>query len=491
MDDQSDQVAIEQSSEEIVNGIVKEMVQNIPDHQLDGMAEEHEPEEQRDEDKSEPEAKVPKKITSNSDDQDAAIQPSTSNILEKGASTESSNESSEMDNIYHVKWISWNSNKIPIVTQNSNGPCPMLAIANVLLLRGKMKFQDGCEMISSEQLLEHLGDTMLECMPKNLDPDRRLDYEANVSDAVVLLPKLQTGIDVNVKFSAVSDFEYTSECIIFDLFNIVLYHGWLVDPQQEEIVKAVDGLSYNQLVEKIITHKNSSDNDLINQSLVAQNFLEESASQLTYHGLCELVSTMKDNELAIFFRNNHFSTIYKHKDEVFILVTDQGFLKESSVVWETLGSIDGDSHFVDCDFVTAPPKSSPQPIKGNLGGMNLSPEQQLEQDMQIAKALGGGQQSSNDDQWEAFKEAQLGDTSKFTDEELAMKLQEYEQNVAEQAQTVLSDEELARQLQAEEVNAQEPQRPNPSSSRPQSSPGRSQQSQNSQQSNNNKKCTIL
>ena len=35
--------------------------------------------------------------------------------------------------------------------------------------------------------------------------------------------------------------------------------------------------------------------------------------------------------------------------------------------------------------------------------------------MQIAKALGGGQQSSNDDQWEAFKEAQLGDTSKFTE----------------------------------------------------------------------------
>ena len=69
-----------------------------------------------------------------------------------------------------------------------------------------------------------------------------------------------------------------------------------------------------------------------------------------------------------------------YSQEVFILVTDQGFLKESSVVWETLGSIDGDSHFVDCDFVTAPPKSSPQPIKGNLGGLNLSPEQQLEQE---------------------------------------------------------------------------------------------------------------
>ena len=99
--------------------------------------------------------------------------------------------------------------------------------------------------------------------------------------------------------------------ILLFLFVLKLF---LISFQQEEVVKAVDGLSYNQLVEKIITHKNSSDNDLMSKSLVAQNFLEESASQLTYHGLCELVLNMKDNELAIFFRNNHFSTIYKHNN---------------------------------------------------------------------------------------------------------------------------------------------------------------------------------
>ena len=83
---------------------------------------------------------------------------------------------------------------------------------------------------------------MLEYVPKDIDPNNRLDYEANISDAVVVLPKLQTGIDVNVKFSgAVIDFELTSESIIFDLFNIPLYHGWLVDPQQEDVVKAVNG----------------------------------------------------------------------------------------------------------------------------------------------------------------------------------------------------------------------------------------------------------
>lgn len=51
----------------------------------------------------------------------------------------------------------------------------------------------------------------------------------------------------------------------------------------------------------------------VSQSLAAQRFLEESASQLTYHGLCELGTKMNEGELAVFFRNNHFSTIYKLK----------------------------------------------------------------------------------------------------------------------------------------------------------------------------------
>ena len=141
------------TSQDIVHDIVEEMVQKIGENQLDGMAEEQESEEQREEDKIEPEAKIPKTTSP----PEEVPKESTSINLEKGASTESSNDSAELDNIYQVKWIQWHSKKVPIVTQNSNGPCPMLAIANVLLLRGKMKLQDGCEMISSEQLLEHLG----------------------------------------------------------------------------------------------------------------------------------------------------------------------------------------------------------------------------------------------------------------------------------------------------------------------------------------------
>lgn len=64
-------------------------------------------------------------------------------------------------------------------------------------------------------------------------------------------------MDILFLVDRVKDFEYTPECIIFDLLGISLYHGWLVDPQNSEEVAAVGTGSYNQLVEKIISQKNS------------------------------------------------------------------------------------------------------------------------------------------------------------------------------------------------------------------------------------------
>ena len=41
-----------------------------------------------------------------------------------------------------------------------------------------------------------------------------------------------------------------------------------------------------------------------------------------------------------------------------MLVTDQGYLKEPNVVWETLSSVDGAGHYVDHRFVTFTPAST-------------------------------------------------------------------------------------------------------------------------------------
>lgn len=46
---------------------------------------------------------------------------------------------------------------------------------------------------------------------------------------------------------------------------------------------------------------------------MAEQFLSNTATQLTYHGLCELTSTVQEGELCVFFRNNHFSTMIKYK----------------------------------------------------------------------------------------------------------------------------------------------------------------------------------
>ncbi|GFO31126.1 ubiquitin carboxyl-terminal hydrolase mindy-1 [Plakobranchus ocellatus] len=298
-----------------------------------------------------------------------------------------SKEQKDLESVYYIKWITFDGGNVPIITQNENGPCPLLALVNVLLLKGKVKLAPMLEMITSEQLMTYLGECILENAPKNLPETTQANYEQNMQDAMSVMHKLQTGLDVNVKFTGVREFEYTPELIVFDLLGIALFHGWLVDPQDRHTVEAVNQCSYNQLVEKIISLKHSDKEEMVTQALTAEQFLERSASQLTYHGLAELSSVVKENELCVFFRNNHFNTLYRHNSELFLLVTDQGFLTESQVVWETLSNVEGDCHFTDATFRTyTKPVPSSEPILPDPNVAVGSPEQ-IDHDYQVALFL--------------------------------------------------------------------------------------------------------
>ena len=68
----------------------------------------------------------------------------------------------------------------------------------------------------------------------------------------------------------VQEFEYTPECCIFDLLHVRLYHGWLVEPSEPEVQRAVGQCGYNQLVDKIITNKSSNDPELSHQGWCCQ-----------------------------------------------------------------------------------------------------------------------------------------------------------------------------------------------------------------------------
>ncbi|XP_021232216.1 ubiquitin carboxyl-terminal hydrolase MINDY-1 isoform X2 [Numida meleagris] len=344
---------------------------------------------------------------------------------------------------YCVKWITWKGERTPIITQSENGPCPLLAIMNILFLQWKVKLPPQKEVVTSDELMAHLGDCILSIRPQEKSEGLQLNFQQNVNDTMMVLPKLSTGLDVNVRFTGVSDFEYTPECIVFDLLNIPLYHGWLVDPQNPEVVRAVGKLSYNQLVEKIITCKHSGDSNLVTEGLIAEQFLESTASQLTYHGLCELTAAVKEEELSVFFRNNHFSTMIKHKGHLYLLVTDQGFLQEERVVWESLHNVDGDSCFCDTQFH----------LSHALGKEAAAPEQsQLDQDYMMALSL----------------QQQQG-----------------------QGPSALSDLELARQLQQEEYQQQQQQRPAPAPPQGRAQQGGRPTPERRQRHKQSSDCTLL
>ncbi|KAI9013779.1 hypothetical protein CLU79DRAFT_768696 [Phycomyces nitens] len=321
---------------------------------------------------------------------------------------------------YLVKTIDWyNHDKkqprtIRIVTQNENGPCPLVAICNVLLLREEITIlPPDREMVTFEYLIERLGDYLLNHEPAeqtghhdtpissslpldkvctdhdhDLKPSRLITrqstaenvatYRYNLDSALSILPNLQTGLDVNIGFSSIRDFEPTEELAMFDLFGVDLVHGWVADPQDNQTFDLITKCgSYNSVVECIV-QGDAISSELghpdkqatlspeaersITQGLVAASFLQDTATQLTYYGLDLLMDSIPKNKLCVLFRNNHFSTLYKHPETegLYTLVTDSGLVKERSFVWESLADIDqGASEFFDGIF-NKPLLKSPQ-----------------------------------------------------------------------------------------------------------------------------------
>ena len=164
------------------------------------------------------------------------------------------------------------SSFIPIVLQNENGPCPLLAACNCLLFRGSIQLPGGPSIryVSVDTLVELLAEKILDTgsslmmSPHTITRNDRSDsgnhhYHAdanaqqNVADAIDILPTLAQGLDVNVGFSSIQDFEFTAECAVFDILNIRLVHGWLIDENDTQTKRAVNHRSYNQIVERLIT----------------------------------------------------------------------------------------------------------------------------------------------------------------------------------------------------------------------------------------------
>ena len=138
-----------------------------------------------------------------------------------------------------------------------------------------------------------------------------------------------------------------------------------------------------------------------NGSLI-DTFLSSTGHQLTHYGLHELYDYVKEESLCVFFRNNHFATLTKHKGVLYLLVTDLGYANVPDVMWEKLDGIDGDTEYVNAAFT----KPAPQAALAPAPGPSLNPEVvlaqrgQVDRDLQLALQLSKRDSTSNIDEEE-------------------------------------------------------------------------------------------
>ena len=247
-----------------------------------------------------------------------------------------------------------------VVLQNKNGPCPLVAIANSLILENRLSIPEsstssGC--VDSEVLLGLVAEEMMK-------------FEKTTGDAFAALSQLgenlDKGIYINVKFSSCDAFEFTQELGLFDALGLTLLHSFVVDADDPRYAH-VNTLSYNQAVDKLVAYLEAEVNEDNEAKEAIESFLNE--GQLTYPGLLSLFSIVRDNQVFCLYKQGHFSCAFKNQNgRLFTLVSDVSFV-DTSVVWESLDDVTGDSEFVTADFRSlnsagVPVQSPPPPASG-------------------------------------------------------------------------------------------------------------------------------
>ncbi|KAJ1967817.1 hypothetical protein IWQ62_001618 [Dispira parvispora] len=390
-------------------------------------------------------------------------------LTTSSTSLSQSSQPATAEGVYQLKDIVWidpatqQERQVKVITQNENGPCPLIAICNVLLLRGEINLPAEKPTVTFDHLVQLLADKIVRESDISTnrtgqeDADPTSSPDDRVATMLNLLSRLAHGLDVNIRFYSIQGFEPTAELSLFVALGVPLVHGWLPDPQSE--FELWDCLvtrygSYNSAVECVVRKNESLDqksaeigasgaevesqlstksqdltraevaeitqkvsaspvlhdrnnketvtsntdlDSVIHDGFMIEQFLQSTATQLTYHGLITLSTELPDHQLCVLFRNNHFSTLYKRSDgELYLLVTDSGLVNNKHVVWESLRDIDQEgSQFYTHRFQLPKESDSSDGVPENSGGTphtkspTVSPEvaKQMDDDYTLALLL--------------------------------------------------------------------------------------------------------
>jgi hypothetical protein len=281
--------------------------------------------------------------------------------------------------IKHIRWHDVNKPGIrtsPILTQNLNGPCPLLALVNALVLSTPSGIETALVETLRTREQVSLG-LLLDAVFDELMSGRRgtaAQELPDVSDLYKFLLTLHTGLNVNPMFvpdedatngnttsptqisGRVGGFENTPDMKLYRTFNIPLLHGWLPEANSEafaafnRVAKTYETSQYVQFQEEELDAKLQSGDALTpdEQQMFTdihsiKEFLNRWPTQLTDFGLQSVKDSIQPGQVAILFRNDHFSTLFKdaRTNRLLTLVTDQGYSGHDEIVWESLVDVNG------------------------------------------------------------------------------------------------------------------------------------------------------
>lgn len=287
-------------------------------------------------------------------------------------------QTKESYKIKHIRWYDARKNGIrnsPILTQNANGPCPLLALVNALVLSTPADLETALVETLRTREQVSLG-LLLDAVFDELMSGRRGGAAQELPDVGELykfLLTLHTGMNVNPMFvqdQSATDgppalipslalrpggFENTREMRLYKTFSIPLVHGWLPDNGSEayvafeRVAKTYEDAQNAQFQEEELEGKlqneglSPDEQTLFTDLIAIKEFLTQWPTQLTTSGLETIQKSMEPGQIGILFRNDHFSTLYKHPrtGQLLTLVTDAGYSSHDEIVWESLVDVTG------------------------------------------------------------------------------------------------------------------------------------------------------
>ena len=281
---------------------------------------------------------------------------------------------------FHVKQICWSpyEQKLPILLQEKNGPCPLIALVNTLILTDDVEART-VGLLGAKGAMNDPGFAEIDGSESNKEPNpetgaRKLDVSSlrsmlqrNVGGSIEIslvlsclgdilleiptlgsevvngllesLPLLHTGLDVNPNLTDGGFKESDLASQIFNAFGLHFVHGWCREDDDNSELNALFGKypTFEDIQEYILTLPEETV-----EKMQMEAWIHENATQLTEAGLKSIDTRMAPDSLAIFFRNNHFLTVYKAQNhDLYLLITDSAFLKRPHYVWQLINSVSG------------------------------------------------------------------------------------------------------------------------------------------------------